>query len=55
MTDRAAPELRLEAVSHVYQQGGVRALDEVSLTIGPGSWWPWSARTAAARPRWCGT
>jgi energy-coupling factor transport system ATP-binding protein len=31
-----APELRLEAVSHIYRQGAVRALDEVSLTIGPG-------------------
>jgi energy-coupling factor transport system ATP-binding protein len=31
-----APELRLEAVTHVYPQGEVRALDEVSLTIGPG-------------------
>ncbi len=36
MTARPAPELRLEAVSHVYEQGDVRALDEVSLTIGPG-------------------
>ena len=36
MTDRGAPELRLESVSHVYQQGQVRALDDVSLTIGPG-------------------
>ena len=36
MTGRAVPELRLESVSHVYLQGGVRALDEVSLTIGPG-------------------
>jgi len=36
MTMGAAPELRLESVSHVYQQGQVRALDEVSLTIGPG-------------------
>ncbi|HKO33846.1 MAG TPA: ABC transporter ATP-binding protein [Candidatus Limnocylindria bacterium] len=36
MTERAAPQLRLEAVTHVYPQGGVRALDEVSLTIGPG-------------------
>ena len=36
MTSRGAPELRLESVSHVYQQGEVRALDEVSLTIGPG-------------------
>jgi energy-coupling factor transport system ATP-binding protein len=36
MTERGAPELRLESVSHIYQQGGVRALDEVSLTIGPG-------------------
>ena len=36
MTARGAPELRLESVSHVYQQGEVRALDEVSLTIGPG-------------------
>ncbi|HEY8178895.1 MAG TPA: ABC transporter ATP-binding protein [Candidatus Limnocylindria bacterium] len=33
---RPAPELRLESVSHVYQQGEVRALDEVSLIIGPG-------------------
>jgi energy-coupling factor transporter ATP-binding protein EcfA2 len=36
MTDRGAPELRLESVSHVYQQGQVRALNEVSLTIDPG-------------------
>ena len=36
MIVRSAPELRLESVSHVYQQGQVRALDEVSLTIGPG-------------------
>ena len=36
MSERAAPQLRLEAVTHVYPQGGVRALDEVSLTIGPG-------------------
>ena len=36
MTHRGAPELRLESVSHVYQQGQVRALDDVSLTIGPG-------------------
>jgi energy-coupling factor transport system ATP-binding protein len=36
MTARSAPELRLESVSHVYQQGQVRALDEVSLTIGHG-------------------
>ena len=36
MTERTAPELRLESVSHVYAQGSVRALDEVSLTIGPG-------------------
>jgi hypothetical protein len=28
--------LRLESVSHVYRQGGVRALAEVSLTFGPG-------------------
>jgi energy-coupling factor transport system ATP-binding protein len=36
MTRRMAPELRFESVSHVYRQGGVRALEEVSLTIGPG-------------------
>ncbi|HEY7464707.1 MAG TPA: ABC transporter ATP-binding protein [Candidatus Limnocylindria bacterium] len=36
MSGRPVAELRLEAVSHVYRQGGVRALDEVSLTIGPG-------------------
>ena len=36
MTARAAPELRLESVSHVYAQGAVRAMDNVSLTIGPG-------------------
>jgi energy-coupling factor transport system ATP-binding protein len=36
MTPRSAPELRLESVSHVYRQGEVRALDEVSLTIGQG-------------------
>ena len=36
MTRRTVPELRLESVSHVYPQGAVRALDEVSLTIGPG-------------------
>ena len=36
MTSRGAPELRLESVSHVYQQGEVRAVDDVSLTIGPG-------------------
>jgi len=33
---RSVPELRLESVSHVYPQGAVRALDGVSLTIGPG-------------------
>jgi energy-coupling factor transport system ATP-binding protein len=36
VSGRSAPQLRLEAVSHVYQQGSVRALDAVSLTIGPG-------------------
>jgi energy-coupling factor transport system ATP-binding protein len=36
MSHRNAPELRLESVSHVYQRDGVRALDGVSLTIGPG-------------------
>ena len=36
MTGRAAPELRLESVTHLYQQGAVRALDDVSLAIGPG-------------------
>ena len=32
----ATPTLSLEAVSHVYQTDGVRALDSVSLQIGPG-------------------
>jgi energy-coupling factor transport system ATP-binding protein len=35
VSGRPAPELRLDAVSHVYRQGAVRALDDVSLTIGP--------------------
>jgi energy-coupling factor transport system ATP-binding protein len=36
MTARPVPELALEAVSHVYRQGAVRALDDVTLTIVPG-------------------
>ncbi|GAB4373943.1 MAG: ABC transporter ATP-binding protein [Acidobacteriota bacterium] len=30
------PTIEIEGVSHVYRRGGVRALDDVSLTLGPG-------------------
>lgn len=36
MSERGIPELALESVSHVYRQGEVRALDDVSLTIAAG-------------------